>query len=77
MFKKSLALIVCLVMVFGLVGPGLAEASQKEESVFATERAMTRGEIDPKADNNTAKNKGKVILIDLNRTNYENLKKTL
>nr|WP_297573103.1 hypothetical protein [uncultured Peptostreptococcus sp.] len=74
MFKKSLALIVCLVMVFGLVGPGLAEASQKEDSAFATERAMTRGEIDPKADNNTAKNKGKVILIDLNRTNYENLK---
>ena len=68
MFKKTLAFIVSLVLVLSLVGPSLAAGSKSEESVFATEQAMTKGELDPKADNNTAKNKGKVILIDLNRT---------
>ena len=74
MFKKTLAFIVSLVLVLSLVGPSLAAGSKSEESVFATEQAMTKGELDPKADNNTAKNKGKVILIDLNRTNYDNFK---
>ena len=74
MFKKTLAFIVSLVLVLSLVGPSLAAGSTSEESVFATEQAMTKGELDPKADNNTAKNKGKVILIDLNRTNYDNFK---
>lgn len=74
MFKKSLAFIVSLVLVFGLVGPGFAAGTESEESSLATEQAMTKGELDSKADNNTAKNKGKVILIDLNRTNYDNFK---
>ena len=74
MFKKSLAFIVSLVLVFGLVGPGFAAGTKSEESALATEQAMTKGELDSKADNNTAKNKGKVILIDLNRTNYDNFK---
>lgn len=74
MFKKSLAFIVSLVLVFGLVGPGFAAGTKSEESALATEQDMTKGELDSKADNNTAKNKGKVILIDLNRTNYDNFK---
>lgn len=74
MFKKSLAFIVSLVLVFGLVGPGFAAGTKSEESALATEQAMTKGELNSKADNNTAKNKGKVILIDLNRTNYDNFK---
>lgn len=74
MFKKSLAFIVSLVLVFGLVGPGFAAGTKSEESALATEQAMNKGELDSKADNNTAKNKGKVILIDLNRTNYDNFK---
>ncbi|MGP1557051.1 MAG: hypothetical protein ACTTHP_07425, partial [Peptostreptococcus stomatis] len=74
MFKKSLAFIVSLVLVFGLVGPSFAAGTKSEESALATEQAMTKGELDSKADNNTAKNKGKVILIDLNRTNYDNFK---
>lgn len=74
MFKKSLAFIASLVLVLGLVGPGFAAGAKSDESALATEQAMTRGELDSKADNNTAKNKGKVILIDLNRTNYDNFK---
>lgn len=74
MFKKSLAFIVSLVLVFGLVGPGFAAGTKSEESALATEQAMTKGELDSKADNNTAKNKGRMILIDLNRTNYDNFK---
>lgn len=74
MFKKSLAFIASLVLVLGLVGPGFAAGTKSDESALATEQAMTRGELDSKADNNTAKNKGKVILIDLNRTNYDNFK---
>lgn len=74
MFKKSLAFIASLVLILGLVGPGFAAGTKSDESALATEQAMTRGELDSKADNNTAKNKGKVILIDLNRTNYDNFK---
>ena len=40
---------------------------------LATEMPIEKGEVDPSADNNTAKNKGKVIVIDMNRVNMDNM----
>nr|WP_314277916.1 hypothetical protein [uncultured Peptostreptococcus sp.] len=74
MFKRSIAFVICLTILLGLLGPTFAVEPKIDESIFSTEQPMAKGELDSKANNNTAKNKGKVILIDLNRTSYDNFK---
>ncbi|WP_101772773.1 hypothetical protein [Peptostreptococcus faecalis] len=77
MLKKGMSLVVALFLIFTAVMPAFGAESSKQEFEYATQRDSTKGSKDLSADNNTSKNKGKVILIDLNRTslsNFNNIK---
>ena len=77
MFKKFVSLLVVTILVATGVSPAFAAENGKSssDSILATELPIEKGEVDTSADNLTAKNKGKVIVIDLNRVNMQNLSK--
>lgn len=73
MFKKISSLMLSLIILLTLTTPSLAANSKSDDMQLATEMPIEKGEIDPSADNNTATKKGKVIIIDMNRVNMENM----
>ncbi len=71
MSKKVLTVIISLFLIFSSLTSSFAQT--KKTPQLATEKAETIGKKDNKADNATAKNNGKVIVIDISRTNLENI----
>lgn len=73
MIKKISSLMLTLILLVTFATPALASQVKSDKMELATEMPIEKGEVDPSADNNTAKNKGKVIVIDMNRVNMDNM----
>lgn len=73
MIKKISSLMLTLILLVTFATPALASQVKSDKMELATEMSIEKGEVDPSADNNTAKNKGKVIVIDMNRVNMDNM----
>lgn len=77
MFKRIITFIISLMLVFTSSLSIFAKEKYANDVKFSTEMEMSKGEKDKLADSSTAKNGGKVIVIDMNRTsleNFENIK---
>lgn len=77
MSKRIITFIISLMLVFSSGFSIFAKDKSANDLMFATEMEMSKGEKDKLADSATAKNGGKVIVIDINRTsleNFENIK---
>lgn len=77
MSKRIITFIISLMLVFSTGFSIFAKEKSANDLMFATEMEMSKGEKDKLADSVTAKNGGKVIVIDINRTsleNFENIK---
>lgn len=75
MYKKLTSFIIAFVMVFSSFGYLItSSAANKDQFVYSTQTDRIKGEKDDKADSNTSKNKGKVIVVDINRTSLNNFK---
>ncbi|MEG0249865.1 MAG: hypothetical protein RR561_03450 [Peptostreptococcus sp.] len=75
--KRIMTFIISLMLLFSSLIPVYAKDKSADDLQFATEMERAHGEKDESADSNTAKNDGKVIIIDINRTsleNFENIK---
>ncbi|MDY6232501.1 MAG: hypothetical protein SPH76_08855, partial [Peptostreptococcus porci] len=70
MLRKITSIILSFMMIFSISITGFANSDTKIQ--LSTERAISKGSPDKDADNNTAKNGGKVIIVDISRTNLEN-----
>lgn len=73
MIKKISSLMLTLILLVTFATPALASQVKSDKMELATEMPIEKGEVDQSADNNTAKNKGKVIVIDMNRVNMDNM----
>lgn len=73
MIKKISSLMLTLILLVTFATPALASQVKSDKMELATEMPIEKGEVDPSADNNTVKNKGKVIVIDMNRVNMDNM----
>lgn len=73
MIKKISSLMLTLILLVTFATPALASQVKSDKMELATEMPIEKGEVYPSADNNTAKNKGKVIVIDMNRVNMDNM----
>lgn len=71
MLKRIMTFIISLMLLSSSLIPVYAK-DKSADLQFATEMQRASGEKDPSADSNTAKNGGKVIIIDINRTSFEN-----
>ena len=77
MSKRIITFIISLLMVLTSGFSIFAQEKSDKEFIFATEMPMSHGEKNKLSDSFTVKNKGKVIVIDINRTsleNFENIK---
>ena len=70
MLRKITSIILSFMMIFSISITGFANSNTKIQ--LSTERNISKGSLDKDADNNTAKNGGKVIIVDISRTNLEN-----
>lgn len=74
MRKKCMSVLISFMLVLSFASSAFAESKSKSDFKFATEMEMSKAEKDKDAINATAKNNGKVIIVDINRVNLENMK---
>ncbi|WAW14042.1 hypothetical protein [Peptostreptococcus equinus] len=74
MYKKFTSIFISLIMVLTFSSSIFAQSKSKSDFTYSTEMNLSKGEIDKEAKNNTASNNGKIIIIDINRVNLDNMR---
>lgn len=72
MYKKIMYFFLAMVILFLVPSQGFALKNNNTAIQLSTEKDGNKGEKDSLADNITAKNNGKVVVIDISRTSLEN-----
>lgn len=73
MLKKWLSMLLSLMVLINVSSTSFA-ANKPDEMEYSTEKALSQGTAIENPDNNTARNGGKVIVIDLNRTSLGHMR---